>query len=210
MLCCRCLSARLLITGTCAVEWLALPGFHWQVCGLAASVLPGPMCPLKSLARPTGCGAAAQIPLPEAPPWWELHNVSWGEVCEVCCEVHALYARPKATYVCVGPGAGAPPPGALPTPVASPATAHGTPAASRQGGGSGGVLQNGDSNGVDAGGGASAGGGSGEPAGGSGDARDKAPGTQVRDRRGGVLPACVRGQGASGGGRRGWMMLNDS
>ncbi|KAK9825369.1 hypothetical protein WJX81_005635 [Elliptochloris bilobata] len=53
-----------------------------------------------------------QIPLPEDPPWWELHNVSWGEVVEVASEVYALYQRPKATYEPVGKPAGAPSPGA--------------------------------------------------------------------------------------------------
>ena len=125
------------------------------------------------------CGA--QIPLPEDPPWWELHNVSWGEVVEVASEVHALYQRPKAKYVAVGRrAAGATPPGAMPTPMASPATAHGTPAASRQGAGSGGALQNGDSVHAGGGGGSS---GAREP-GGSGEAHDERDGApaQVRSR----------------------------
>ncbi len=126
--------------------------------------------------------AARQIPLPEDPPWWELHNVSFEELAEVCCEVHALYARPPAAYVRVGREPGALSAGALPTPMASPATAHGTPAASRQEAGSGGGLQNGGES-------AHAGGGAAGP--GSGDDRDGAP-AQVRGRR---CALCERGMG---------------
>jgi len=128
--------------------------------------------------------AARQIPLPEDPPWWELHNVSFEELAEVCCEVHALYTRPPAAYVRVGREPGALSAGALPTPMASPVTAHGTPAASRQEAGSGGGLQNGGES-------AHAGGGAAGP--GSGDDRDGAP-AQVRGRR---CALCERGMGGS-------------
>ena len=37
--------------------------------------------------------------LPNQPPWWELFDVRFEDICEVCCEMQALYARPKAQYI---------------------------------------------------------------------------------------------------------------
>ena len=41
----------------------------------------------------------AQVALPTRPPWWELFDVRFEDICEVCCEMQALYARPKAQYI---------------------------------------------------------------------------------------------------------------
>jgi hypothetical protein len=43
--------------------------------------------------------SAAQVPLPEDPPWWELFNVQPALMFEVCREMHQLYARPQAQYI---------------------------------------------------------------------------------------------------------------
>ena len=42
-----------------------------------------------------------QVALPSQPPWWELFDVRFEDICEVACEMQALYARPKAQYISV-------------------------------------------------------------------------------------------------------------
>jgi hypothetical protein len=70
---------------------------------------------------------AGQVPLPEDPPWWELHNVRYEDICEVCWEVQRLYQQPKARYVDVLEQRAQP--GSVGgTPQASPMAAHGSPA----------------------------------------------------------------------------------
>lgn len=49
--------------------------------------------------------AIAQVALPTQPPWWQLFGVRYEDICEVCCEMQALYARPKAQFVDVRPQA---------------------------------------------------------------------------------------------------------
>lgn len=66
-----------------------------------------------------------QIPLPEEPPWWELHNITFEDICEVCMEVHSLYQRPPARYIALTRGAQAS--SAAATPQASPMTGQGSP-----------------------------------------------------------------------------------
>lgn len=40
-----------------------------------------------------------QVALPSQPPWWELFDVRLEDICEVACEMQALYGRPKAQYI---------------------------------------------------------------------------------------------------------------
>ena len=42
---------------------------------------------------------AAQMALPNSPPWWQLFGVRYEDICGVCCEMQALYARPKAQFI---------------------------------------------------------------------------------------------------------------
>ena len=44
------------------------------------------------------CGNV-QVALPTQPPWYQLFDVRFEDICEVCCEMQALYARPKAQYI---------------------------------------------------------------------------------------------------------------
>ncbi|CAL8470177.1 g9719 [Coccomyxa elongata] len=67
-----------------------------------------------------------KVPLPENPAWWELHNVAFEDIIEVCWEVQNLYQRPPAQYVAVTQGAQAS--SAVATPPASPLTGQGSPA----------------------------------------------------------------------------------
>ncbi|KAK9915685.1 hypothetical protein WJX75_002648 [Coccomyxa subellipsoidea] len=67
-----------------------------------------------------------KVPLPEDPPWWELHNVTFEDICEVCSEVQSLYQRPPARYVAVTRGVQAS--SAAATPQASALTGQGSPA----------------------------------------------------------------------------------
>ena len=44
---------------------------------------------------------AAQMALPNSPPWWQLFGVRYEDICGVCCEMQALYARPQgAVHQC--------------------------------------------------------------------------------------------------------------
>ena len=49
--------------------------------------------------------AIAQVALPVQPPWWQLFGVRYEDICEVCCEMQALYVQAKAQFIDVRPQA---------------------------------------------------------------------------------------------------------
>jgi hypothetical protein len=79
---------------------------------LANDSLRGTLC-VRRRAEVVACGALfaaarrLREPMPETPPWWEVFGVARGELAEVCAELDALAAMPRARYTAVSRGAAA-------------------------------------------------------------------------------------------------------
>jgi hypothetical protein len=74
---------------------------------LANDSLRAPLC-VRHRAGVVACGVlftAARrrgVPMPEAPPWWELFGVGVEQLRDVCAALTQLYALPRAEYVALG------------------------------------------------------------------------------------------------------------